>query len=483
MRIPNQGSRPTSGSRGDVARLPGNSTAGPTAPALRPTEGVTEVRILHVNKFLHRRGGTEAYADDLAQLQHVAGHDVTFFGMHHPDNETYQYERSFPAEISFTPPPRSPVGKLKNLGRMMWSTSAARGFDEVLDDFKPDIVHLHNIYHQLSPSILRPLAYRGIPAVMTVHDYKLACPTSQLLDHGKPCTACVTGGPMQALRKRCNGSLTRSAAAALETTLHRKVNAYAPIHRFLCPSWFLADVMRSAGVYPDRLHLQDNFIDTEVVFPSHVPGEGAVFVGRLSQEKGVDVLIRAWEHLPAKAHLHIAGDGPQRNELERLAEQLVPGRVTFHGNLDSTKTHDLMRSAAVVVVPSVWHENQPLAVLEAFACARPVVATRMGGLPELVDPGVDGELVAPRDSATLADAIRPFVLDPARAAAMGQAARTKVERRFAPAVHAAAIEEHYQAVLADQHGHAADAGDTQPADGDNWFPWPADDEDRAANAR
>lgn len=434
------------------------------------------MRILHVNKFLYRRGGAEAYAEDLAQMQHVAGHDVTFFGMRHPDNNAYQYERSFPTQVEFEPPPRSPIGKARSLGRMMWSTSAARGIDQVVADFEPDVVHLHNIYHQLSPSVLRPLAKRGIPAVMTLHDYKLACPTYQLIDHGKPCTACITGGPIQAVKKRCHGSLAGSAAAAVEVSLHRLTGAYDPVKRFLCPSWFLADVMRSAGVYPDRLQVQENFVDSDAVVPAHLPGEGAVFFGRLSNVKGVDVLIRAWQQLPGDAHLHIAGDGQERSALERLAETVAPGRVTFHGRLDKAKVHDLVRSSAVVVVPSVWHENQPLAVLEAFACGRPVIGTKLGGMPEIIDPGVDGDLVPAGDADALAASIRGFLADPDRAADMGDAARAKAEQRFAPAAHAAAIEQHYLSVMNhDRSRGAEDAGDPEPASSDGRSPWPASD--------
>lgn len=408
------------------------------------------MRILHVNKFLYRRGGAEAYAEDLAQLQHEAGHDVTFFGMRHPRNRTYMYEASFPSEVEFAPLPRGPLGRLKGLGRMMWSTSAASGIEQVLDDFAPDVVHLHNVYHELSPSILRPVAKRGIPAVMTLHDYKLACPTYRFLDHGEPCTACVTGGPRQAILRNCHESRATSTAAAVETMLHRAIGAYAPVRRFLCPSWFIADVMRSAGVFPDRMVVQENFVDTRTVSPAHLPGDGAAYLGRLSHEKGVDVLIRAWEHVPGDAHLHIAGDGPMRAQLEQLAGELVPGRVTFHGVLDTTKAHALVRDVAVVVAPSRWHENQPLAVLEAFASARPVVTTRMGGLPEIVDEGVDGALVAAGDVTALADAIAGLVTDPERAAAMGRNGRAKVERRFAPDAHVKAIEEHYAAVSGDR---------------------------------
>src|SRR5580704_3751411 len=155
--------------------------------------GQHQVRILHVNKFLYRRGGAEAYMEDLADLQIAAGHTVAFFGMAHPQNTHLEYAAEFPSHIELEPPPPTLIGRARGVARMLYSTSASRGMDNVLADFQPDVVHMHNIYHQLSPSVLRPVARRRIPAVMTLHDYKLACPTYQFLDHGNLCQACLGG--------------------------------------------------------------------------------------------------------------------------------------------------------------------------------------------------------------------------------------------------------------------------------------------------
>src|SRR5262245_48147585 len=142
------------------------------------------MRILHVNKFLYRRGGAESYMADLGDAQRAAGHEVEVFGMAHPANPPLRLERHFPADLELDPPPAGVAGKVMAVGRMLWSTSARRGIEAVVDDFQPDLVHLHNIYYHLSPSILGPLARRRVPMVMTLHDYKLACTTYQFLDHG-----------------------------------------------------------------------------------------------------------------------------------------------------------------------------------------------------------------------------------------------------------------------------------------------------------
>src|SRR5437763_11163179 len=156
--------------------------------ALRTPLG-SAVKILHVNKFLYRRGGAEAYLFDLAEMQRRQGHVGRFFAMAHPENERSELESLFPSHVEFAPPPASALGKIKAVGRMLYSPSARQGMEAALASVQPDVVHLHNIYHQLSPSVLRPL--QGIPAVMTLHDYKLACPTYLFLDHGRLCEACL----------------------------------------------------------------------------------------------------------------------------------------------------------------------------------------------------------------------------------------------------------------------------------------------------
>ena len=393
------------------------------------------MRILHVNKFVYRRGGAEGYMADVAELQRAAGHEVAFYGMEHPENDPAEFEAHFASYIEMNPPPPSLTGRLRGIGRMLWSPQAARGIDAVLERFRPDVVHVHNVYHQLSPSVLAPVARRRVPAVMTLHDYKLACPTYNFLAHGEVCEACLGGRFHNAIRRRCkDGSVSASAAAAIELTVHTMTDAYAPAQLLLCPSHFIADKMNEAGVYPERLRWIPHFVDTAAITCADRPGRDVVFAGRLSEEKAVDVLIDAVGRL-AGVHLHIAGDGPERARLESLATDRAPGRVTFHGRLAKDALHDLIRSSAVLAMPSRWYENQPMIVLEAFACGVPVLGTRLGGTPELIEPGVDGDLVAAGDAHGLADALSSFTTNPERAHEMGRKGRARVEREFTPENH------------------------------------------------
>jgi glycosyltransferase involved in cell wall biosynthesis len=403
------------------------------------------MKILHVNKFLYRRGGAESYMLDLAHLQRERGDGVELFGMRHPENEPSRFERWFPSRVDFEPPPSSLQGKLRGAGRLLWSSSAARGMTAVLDAFRPDLVHLHNIYHQLSPSILRPIRAAGIPAVMTLHDYKLACPTYRFLDHGQICEACVPRRFWNPVLRRCNGdSLAASALNGLEMTIHTATGIYGAVHRFACPSRFLEGKMREGRVFPDRLRWIPNFVDIHAIQAKEAPGGDAVYAGRLADEKGVDVLIEAVSRDP-ELRLDVAGEGPAREQLERLAAARgAAGRIRFHGRIPAVELRELLRAASVLVVPSRWYENMPLSILEGFAAGLPVVASDLGGIPELIDSGRDGLLVPVDDPDALVDAIKGLIESPSRAYEMGRMARTKAEREFAPERHLARLDAIYE---------------------------------------
>ncbi|MEO3936283.1 glycosyltransferase family 4 protein [Dermatophilaceae bacterium Soc4.6] len=406
------------------------------------------MRILHVNKFLYRRGGAEGYMLDVAALQRSAGHEVGFWGMDHPENDRPQpLGDTFASHVELEPAPGGLAG-VAAAGRMVWSRSSAAGLSAAVARFRPDIVHCHNIYHQLSPSILRPLARAGVPVVMTLHDYKLACPSYQLLADGAPCEACVGHGTWHAAVKRCKGgSLAGSVVLAVESGLHRAVGAYDSVDHFVCPSQFLAGVMQRQGISADRLSVVNNFTDIPAPRERHDAGEGIVFAGRLSHEKGVDVAIRAIARTSAGL-LHIAGDGPERAALEVLAAQVAPGRVVFHGRLDAGPLAELVRSCRALTLPARWHENQPMTILEAFAVGTPVVVTDLGGLPELVTDAEHGLVVRAGDEAALAAAFDALAVDSVASLAMGRNGRARLERDFGAETHLQRLDTVYEQAAA-----------------------------------
>ena len=400
------------------------------------------MRILHVNKFLYRRGGAEAYLLDVVERQRADGHTVEVFGMQHAENGPLTYAEHFPAQVDLDPLPRTFQQRLRVAAQMFYSPRSRRGLAAVLEAFRPDVVHLHNIYHQLSPSVLGAVQQAGVPAVMTLHDYKLACPSYLMLAGDSVCDACLDGHFRHAVAKRCkDGSIAASALLAAESSFQRLRGAYDPVQTFLCPSRFLADVMTRAGVYADRLAVVPNFVDAAAITPASAPGEGVAYAGRLSPEKGVTTLIEAAGLRPS-LHVDIFGDGPQAGELQDLARRIAPGRVRFHGRLPRERVLDGLRGSAVAVMPSHCHENQPMAVLEAFACGVPVVASALGGLPELI-PEDCGALVPPGEPVALASVLEQAVHRPEAWIRKGRAARRRVLEVHSAAGHLDALVGHY----------------------------------------
>ncbi len=403
------------------------------------------MRILHVNKFLYRRGGAEAYMFDVAELQRQRGHEVTFWGMQHPENDPTPLSDLGPSHVELEPPPAGARERAKGLARMVWSRSARRGLDEAIGRWRPDVVHHHNIYHQLSPSILRACASHGVRTVMTLHDYKLACPSYQMLAGGEPCRACLDGSTwIEPVRKRCKGgAVGASLALAIESSLHHTFGAYDPVDVFVCPSRFLASTMLEAGIAPERIEVVSHFAtEAPAVDAMSRHQRRVVTAGRLAHEKGVDVVIAAMERLPADVELVVAGDGPDRAELERLAAPLGD-RITFTGRVDRAEVIRLLSSSSAAIVASRWHENQPMIVLEALGCATPVICTDLGGLPELV-AGDRGRVVPHDDAAALASAIGELVDDAALARRLGEAGRAFVREEFAVDRHLDALDRLYR---------------------------------------
>jgi glycosyltransferase involved in cell wall biosynthesis len=389
---------------------------------------------------------------DVAAAQRDQGHVVDFFSMDHPDNEPATYAALFPKQVNFDESPAGLRQSIQLAKTMIYSTDAARSMQAVIDRFKPDVVHMHNIYHQLSPSILKPLAAAGIPAVMTVHDFKLVCPTYRMLDGTTLCDSCVEGGVHNAIRKKCNrGSLAGSALVALESGIHRTTHAYGHISRFIAPSTFLERLLIRGAVYPERIRVVPHFVDTRTDPFAHASDRSiqpnAVFIGRLSHEKGVDIAINAFakNHL---GHLNIVGSGPEEATLRALAERVAPGRVTFHGHQTKSQVNEHLRRASLLVLAARYFENQPMSILEAFANGVPVVGTDLGGIPELVQDNVTGRLVPPNDPETLATVLDSLFADPTSLERLAHSAFAYAHQQHGAQDHLAALDAIYSEVTA-----------------------------------
>jgi glycosyltransferase involved in cell wall biosynthesis len=398
-------------------------------------------RILMINKFHYARGGAELYMLRLAGLLEQHGAQIDYFAMQHPRNLPSESDTHFVSEVDFEAPPGG-LQRLRVAGRTVYSLEARRKLRDLLAERPTDLAHVHNIYHQLSPSILKSLREHGVPVVMTVHDFKLVCPVYTLQSNGEICERCVGNGFSPAIKHRCNRrSLTGSVLLAGETWIHRKLGLYRDgVDVFITPSAFARDRLVRGGYPADRIRVIPNCVSAALYEPQYEPGESVLYLGRLSQEKGVDVLVRA--AAISGVPTQVVGEGPHRPALERLiAETRAP--VELLGYRQGEELADLVRASRAVVMPSRCHDNCPLAVIEAMAWGKPVVGSRVGGIPELVRDGEDGILVPYDDPPALAAALTRVARDDAAVERMGRSARARVEERFDAAPHYDAVIEAY----------------------------------------
>ncbi|QRP45452.1 glycosyltransferase family 4 protein [Amycolatopsis sp. FDAARGOS 1241] len=333
-----------------------------------------------------------------------------------------------------------------------WNRSARAALAARLRVERPDVVHVHNTFPLLSPSVLAACADARVPVVATLHNYGLVCPPGTLYRDGKVCTDCVGGAPVPAVRHGCyRGSAVATLPMAVNLLLNR-ARWRSGVTRFFCISAAQRRVLVDAGMPVARMTVKHNFVTDPGVRRSG-DGEHVLFLGRLTPEKGVPLLMAAWDLLGGALGLPlvIAGTGPLSDEVSAWASSRSD--VSYVGLRDKDSCRALTASAAAVVAPSAWLEAFGLVVVEAMAAGVPTVAPAHGAFPELISDGVTGVLHAPDSAAALADALRDVVSDRDRNRKMGEAARHRYDDDFTPEVGFRRLIEGYEAAIA-AHGSA-----------------------------
>ena len=407
-------------------------------------------RVLLANTYHFRGGGDSTYTFNLADLLRGKGHEVAFFAMKDERNVPDENEELFVEPLDF----RRLNGR-KNLrdciavlSRVVYSRENRKRFSRVLDRFKPDIVHLQNIHGHISPSVIFEAKARGVPVVWTLHDYKLICPnTHHLIDVTQQiCEACAQGRYYHAVLKRCKkGSCLASVMASVEAYAHRLMRVREGVSRFITPSGFLRERLLRHGDIPEErvIHIP-LFIPREISTNGRCDEGYMLFMAKLDSIKGLHVLLDACRLAP-QVRVVLAGRLEGANVREFIGT--LPDNAKYVGMKQGDELNRLRSGARAIVLPSVWYENQPFTIIEAFAAGKAVIASNLGGMTELVRDGRRGILVPPGDAHALAEAMQRMTSNAQEAERMGQNAQRYASREHAAEVHYERLLKIYRGVL------------------------------------
>ena len=332
--------------------------------------------------------------------------------------------------------------KIKAAVESSYSRPARNQLARIISEFAPTVVHVHNFFPLLSPSVYDACRAAGVAVVQTLHNYRTICPGAQLVRDGHPCEDCIDGSPYQAALHGCyRGSRVGSLAVASMVDIHRRRGTWSrKVDRFIALTAFAKSKFVAGGFPADRIIVKPNFAEDRPVNGS-AARTGGLFVGRLSPEKGIETMLRAWGGVDVP--LRVVGDGPLRRKVDHAAR---PGLVPL-GWRSAAEVADEMARSSFLLLPSVWPENFPMVIAEAFCQGLPVIASRIGALAEILEEGTTGLLFSPGDPVDLAAKVRWASGHPEAMRAMGTNARKTYEKEYSPAASFRQLTTIYEAAI------------------------------------
>jgi glycosyltransferase involved in cell wall biosynthesis len=374
------------------------------------------MKILLVHNTYQQAGGEDVVFEQERQLLERNGHQVlTYVRSNHELDAQSAAKR---------------LAMVKNIVSADDSAAAIRN---ILRSERPEIVHVHNTFLMISPSIFAVCSEEQVPVLQTLHNYRMSCPAGSFYRDGQVCEECSQHSLFRSIQHGCyRDSRLSTAAVALMLQVHRMKRTWQDsVSGYLALTEFARDKFVENGIPPEKIHVKPNFVYPDPGERS-APGNFALFAGRLTEEKGLPTLLAAWGRLEKHIPLEIVGDGPLRPELEAQAEQMGLQQVKFRGRLNVNETRARMKQAALLIVPSVWYEAFSLNIAEAFACGTPVLCSRLGAMRENVADQRTGLHFTAGDAADLAEKVEWAWGHSREMAAMGREARREYERRYTP---------------------------------------------------
>jgi glycosyltransferase involved in cell wall biosynthesis len=385
------------------------------------------MKILIAHNEYQYRGGEDIVVDAEITLLREYGHEVEVYRRNNHELQN--------------------MSRLATVGSTFWSSRSAHEVADLCDGFRPDLIHVHNTFPLISPSLYWLTARKRIPLIQTLHNFRLLCPQAMLLRDGKVCEDCIGKLPWRAVTRKCyRDSVLQSAVTAGMLVAHRAAGSYRDrVTNYIALNAFCRDKFIAGGLPAERIRIKQNFTVCGGV-PDWEKRAGGVFIGRLSPEKGLAVLIDALSLLDGVS-IKVIGKGPLQDTVERAF------RHDYLGYQSRGRIAQLLREARYLVAPSTGIETFGLVAIEAFMCGTPVIASRQGGFRELVKEGVTGLLVDPTDAADLAAKIAWAESHPAEMLRMGRAARAEYEAKYTPERNYRILIDIYEDSIAQVKGH------------------------------
>ena len=389
------------------------------------------MKILLVHNSYQRPGGEDVAFEQERRLLVEHGHHVVTYRRSNLELDSY-----------------SPLQRLVLVKDVVWAADTRREFSKLLLQEKPHLVHIHNTFVMASPSVYSACREARVPVVQTLHNYRLLCPAATLFRDGRVCTECMDHSLWGGIRHGCyRQSRATTAAVAFMLKTHRRKRTWVElVNTYIALTGFARDLFIRGGLPATKIFVKPNF-----VYPDpgaqRFEGEYALFVGRLSPEKGIQLLVKAWERLGEQIPLRIIGDGPLRADLESQVAASRLSTIHFAGHLERQQVLAAMKRARFVIVPSQCYENFPATICEAFSCGAPVICSQLGAMKELVKPRI-GQYFDPGDAQDLANKVKWAWNHPEEMALMGQEARKEYATKYTPERNYEMLIDIYQRTLA-----------------------------------
>ncbi len=373
------------------------------------------MRILLVNNFHYLRGGAERCYFDTGKILEENGHEVAYFSTKDAKNFPGKWSRYFIDGMDLN----KTYGLLTNMKaafRILYNFQAKKQLEKLIAEFKPDLAHLHNIHHHLSPSIIHTLKKGNIPAVMTLHDYKLVSPNYNLYAHGKNYERALGRDYYKCIFDKCiKNSYSASLVCTAEAYLHSWLGIYRQIDAFISPSLYLKEKFRQADFPKTVNYLPNPYCgqSLEIERKAQSSEKYILYFGRLSEEKGVKDLIEAYLKLSTGVKLYITGTGPLEKDLTDLTKTTGPDeKIVFTGYKNGKNLINIIKNAMFVVMPSRWQENAPYSLVEAMALTKCVLCAKMGGFTDIIENGINGFYYEPNNVDDLKDKLEKIINSP-----------------------------------------------------------------------